>query len=111
MAFSEQLAQRIRKQLGKQSGLAEKTMFGGVAFLIDGNMSVAVRGDELLVRVDPEQTDALLKERGVRLFDISGRPMKGWLVVGAAALGDERSLAAWVRRGLAYASSLPKKSA
>jgi TfoX-like protein len=108
MAYNEQLADRVRKQLAR-SGAAEKKMFGGLAFLINGNMSVGVRGDELLVRIDPAETDAALKEAGVRLFDISGRPMKGWLVVGPPGIGDDQSLAKWVRRGEKYASTLPKK--
>jgi len=111
MAFSEELAQRVRKQLGRQGGLVEKKMFGGLAFLINGNLSVAVRGDELLVRVEPEETEKLLNEPDARRFDISRRQMNGWLVVGGAGVGDEQSLATWVRRGVAYASSLPKKSA
>jgi len=108
MAYSEQLAARVREQLAR-SGAVEKKMFGGLAFLINGNMSVGVRGDELLVRIAPAETDAALKEIGVRLFDISGRPMKGWLVVGPPGIGDDQSLAEWVRRGAKYASALPKK--
>src|SRR5919198_5711366 len=109
MAFNEQLADRVRQQLGHRAGLAEKKMFGGLAFLIHGNMSVGVRGDELLVRVAPAETAAALKEPGARLFDISGRPMKGWLVVGGPAIATEESLGKWVRRGAQYAASLPKK--
>ena len=108
MAFSEKLAAKVRQQLAR-SGAVEKKMFGGLAFLINGNMSVGVRGDELLVRVDPAETDAALKSAGVRLFDISGRPMRGWLVVGGAAIADDAGFASWVRRGAKYASSLPKK--
>jgi TfoX/Sxy family transcriptional regulator of competence genes len=109
MPFSERLAQRVRKQLVGQGGLAEKKMFGGLAFLINGNMSVGVLGEELVVRVDPAETDAALKEPGARPFDVTGRPMKGWLMVGGAGIKDERSLAKWTGRGVAYASSLPKK--
>ena len=109
MAFNEQLAREVRKQLGRQAGLAEKKMFGGLAFLINGNMSVGVHGDELIVRIDPATTDAALKEPGARLFDITGRPMKGWLLVGGSGIKGAQSLAQWVRRGAQYASSLPKK--
>src|SRR5262249_17608220 len=109
MAFDEQLANSVRKQLGRKPGLLEKKMFGGLAFLINGNMSVGVHGNELIIRVPPESTDAALKEPGTRLFDITGRPMKGWLLVGAAGIDDPASLSQWVRRGVDYASSLPKK--
>ena len=109
MAFDEQLAESIRSLLGRKAGLVEKKMFGGVAFLINGNMSVGVHGKELIVRIDPKTTEAALKEPSVRIFDISGRPMKGWLLVGGAGVKDSASLAKWVRRGVDYAASLPKK--
>jgi len=109
MAFDEQLANSVRKRLGRKSGLVEKKMFGGLAFLINGNMSVGVHGNELIVRVAPESTDATLKEPGARVFDLTGRPMKGWLLVGGAGINDPASLTKWVRRGVDYASSLPKK--
>jgi len=109
MAFDEQLANSVRKQLGRQEGLTERKMFGGLAFLINGNMSVGVHVGELIVRIAPEATDAALKEPGTRIFDITGRPMKGWLLVGGAGVADHESLAKWIRRGADYASSLPKK--
>jgi TfoX-like protein len=109
MAFDAALAARIRKQLGKRAGLAEKQMFGGLAFLLNGNMCVGVHGDEMIVRVDPEQTDRLLRERHVRLFDLTGRPMKGWLLVGAKGLATAPGVGKWVKAGLAYAGPLPKK--
>ena len=109
MAFDERLANRVRKQLDGTAGLVEKKMFGGIAFLIHGNMSVGVHGDELIVRIAPEATDAALKEPGARLFDITGRPTKGWLLVGSAGTKDPKSLAKWIRRGAGYAASLPKK--
>jgi len=109
MAFNEQLANSVRKQLGRKAGLVEKKMFGGLAFLINGNMSVGVHGDELIVRIAPESTDASLKESGARVFDITGRPMKGRLLVGGPGVNDPASLAKWIQRGVDYASSLPKK--
>jgi TfoX/Sxy family transcriptional regulator of competence genes len=109
MAFDEQLANSVRKQLGRKAGFAERKMFGGLAFLINGNMSVGVHGNELIVRIAPETTDAALKEPGARIFDITGRPMKGWLLVGGVGLKDPASLTKWIRRGVDYASSLPKK--
>jgi len=108
MAFDEKHATAVRKHIGR-AGLTEKKMFGGLAFLVNGNMSVGIHGDELIVRVAPENTDAMLKEPGARLFDITGRPMKGWMLVGGEGIGDHKSLAKWVRRGVDYAASLPKK--
>jgi TfoX/Sxy family transcriptional regulator of competence genes len=109
MAFDEQLAGRVRKQLNSPAGLSEKKMFGGLAFLINGNMSVGVHGSELIVRIAPETTDNALHEPGARPFDITGRPMKGWLLVGEPEIKDAASLKKWVRRGVEYASALPKK--
>jgi TfoX-like protein len=109
MAFDEKLAGSVRKQLGGRAGLTEKKMFGGLAFLINGNMSVGIHGGELIVRIAPETTDAALKEPGARLFDITGRPMRGWLLVGGPGIKDSKSLAKWVGRGVEYAASLPKK--
>lgn len=84
-------------------------MFGGVGFLVQGNMSVGIHGPDLVVRIAPEETDRALEEPGTRMFDITGRPMKGWLLVSADALGDEQDLARWVNRGVSFAQSLPAK--
>src|SRR3954454_23329730 len=109
MAYDEELADRIRAALGRRSA-TEKKMFGGLAFLIGGNMAVAASGQGgLLVRVDPTDTEALLAEPGAEEFDMGGRgPMKGWLRVRPDVLDDD-TLKAWVDRGVAYASSLPAK--
>jgi TfoX/Sxy family transcriptional regulator of competence genes len=110
MAYDVELADRIRSLLPDEP-VVEQKMFGGLAFLVGGNMSVAASGQGgLLVRVDPAQTDALLQEPGAEVFDMGGRgPMKGWLRVSEDVLDDETSLAAWVDRGIAYARSLPPK--
>ena len=100
MAFNEQLAIRVRTQLHRQVGLSEKKMFGGLAFLINGNMSVAIRGDELT----PESTDAALKELGTRLFNMTGRPMKGWLLVGGVGTKVPHRL----QSGLTAALTMPR---
>jgi len=84
-------------------------MFGGVAFLVNGNMSVGIHNDELVVRLGPEETDAALKKPGTRIFDLTGRPMNGWILVSGPLLRNSKVLARWVHRGIAYASSLPKK--
>ena len=109
MAYDEKLADRVRKQLAKRKGVAEKKMFGGLAFLLNGNMSVGLHGDELIVRLDPEQTDAALAKPHTRIFDITGRAMKGWILVKPAGLAGD-ALAEWVGIGVTYAGSLsPKK--
>src|ERR1044071_10123875 len=109
MAFDEKLAERVRKEIKSQKGVSEKKMFGGLSFLINGNMSIGVHGSELIVRIAPEQTDEALKQPGVRIFDMSGRPMKGWLLAGGEATSDSKSFQKWIRTGVNYASSLPKK--
>src|SRR5438105_13306710 len=109
MAFDETLANRVRSLLAGTEGGVEKKMFGGRAFLAQGNMSVGVHGSELIVRVDPAETEPALKEPGVRVFDITGRPMKGWLLVSASSLSEKKALAHWVNRGVSYARSLPAK--
>ena len=111
MAYDEDLADRIRALTGGDPGVTEQRMFGGLAFLAGGNMAVAVSGKGgLMVRVAPEETDALLAEPGAGPFEMRGRPLDGWLRVEADAVQGERELAAWVERGLAYARSLPAKA-
>ena len=109
MPHNEQLAARMRQHLGARPGVVEKKMFGGVAFLVHGNMCVGVHKDDLVVRIDPAESDAALAEPGVRIFDITGRPMKGWLLVNATAIANDATLAAWLDRGFTFASSLPAK--
>jgi len=109
--YDEDLAERIRGMLDDVP-VTEKKMFGGLAFLVGGNMSVAASGQGgLLVRHDPDQTDKLLGEPGAAEFDMGGRgPMKGWLRVDDSVLGDDTVLERWVQRGVNYAKSLPPKS-
>src|ERR1051326_3491339 len=109
MAFDEGLATRLRDLTDDEPGRAEKKMFGGLAFLLDGNMAVGVTGDDLLVRTDPDAQEALLAEPGARVFDMSGRPMRGWIVVDASGCAEDDDLRRWVARGVAYARSLPPK--
>lgn len=108
MPYDEKLAERIRRRLAKRRGITEKKMFGGVAFLMNGNMSVGLHGGELIVRLAPEETDAALAKRHTRIFDITGRPMKGWILVKPEGLSDD-ALAKWVGMGVTYAASLPPK--
>jgi TfoX/Sxy family transcriptional regulator of competence genes len=95
--------------LGEQPGLVEKQMFGGLAFLLHGNMVCGVRGDNLIVRVVAEEAEAALGEPGARPFDLTGGPMKGWPLVDANGHAEDDDLCRWVDRGLVYASSLPRK--
>jgi TfoX/Sxy family transcriptional regulator of competence genes len=110
MAYDEDLADRIRVQLSGVQ-VTEKKMFGGLAFLVGGNMAVAASGQGgLLVRVDPDETDSLLDLPGTTLMEMGGRgPMRGWLRVVADAVDDDEVLEDWVRRGVDYARSLPTK--
>ena len=109
MAFDEGLAQRVRVLLDGRSDVADKQRFGGLAFLIGGNMACGVSGDDLMVRVDREESERLLEEPGARRFDMTGRPMKGWLLVAPEATADDSDLERWVRRGEEFAASLPPK--
>ena len=110
MAYDEDLAGRIRELIAADPLVSEMRMFGGLAFLVAGNMSVAASGQGgLMVRVDPEQTDALLEKRHVHPFEMRGRAMQGWLRVDAEGVRTKRQLEPWVKRGVAYARSLPPK--
>lgn len=110
MAYDEQLADRIRTLIGAEAGLTEQKMFGGLAFLVGGNMAVAASGQGgLLVRVDPARSDMLVETTNARLMEMRGRQMKGWLRVDGADVGTEGELQEWVERGTAYARSLPPK--
>jgi TfoX/Sxy family transcriptional regulator of competence genes len=110
MAYDEDLANRIRELIAGDSDVSEKRMFGGLAFLIGGHMSVtASRLGGLMVRVDPEQTDALLAKPHTGPFEMRGRPLDGWLRVDAEGVRTKRQLEPWVKRGVAYARSLPPK--
>jgi len=110
MAYYEDIAERVRELVGGQAGLTEKKMFGGLAFLLDGNMAVAASGQGgLLVRVDPAQSDALLATTSARLMEMRGRQMRGWLRVDSEHVRTKRELERWVELGTAYARSLPAK--
>jgi len=109
VAFDEGLAARIRKLVKDEPGLAEKKMFGGLAMLLHGNMAVGVHGDGLMVRTDPGEQEQLLAEPGARVFDMTGRPMKGWILVDAPGCAADKDLRRWVQRGVGFARSLPPK--
>ena len=109
MAFDEALAERIRQALARKKGVEEKKMFGGVGFLLNGNLLVGVWKDSLLVRLSPEQAEEVLREPHVRAFDITGRPMKGWVVVGQAGVQGDDQLKRWVQRAVKFVGKLPAK--
>jgi TfoX/Sxy family transcriptional regulator of competence genes len=111
MAYDEDLANRVRELIASEPDVTEKKMFGGLAFLIGGNMSVAASGQGgLMLRCDPEETDALLEKPHAKRFEMRGREMQGWLRVDDEGLKTKRDLERWVRTGVEYARSLPPKS-
>lgn len=110
MAYDEELAARIRALLGSRPNLTEKTMFGGLAFLIGGNMAIAASGQGgILVRVDLAESDELVSSTPAEPMEMRGRTMAGWLRLDSADVADDATLAEWVERGTSYASSLPPK--
>jgi TfoX/Sxy family transcriptional regulator of competence genes len=110
MAYDEELANRIRNVLEGEPGLSEKRMFGGLAFLVGGNMAVSASSQGgLLLRIDPARADSLVDEQHVRRFEMRGRQMDGWLRVDVELLDTDEELRAWVRHGVDYARSLPPK--
>ncbi|MGD9955808.1 MAG: TfoX/Sxy family protein [Candidatus Nanopelagicales bacterium] len=111
MAYDVALADRMREALGGRSGMSEKKMFGGLAFLVNGNMAIAASSEGgALVRVDPAESDHLLDTTSATVMVMRGRPMTGWLRVPADELDNPDVLDAWVARGAGYAASLPPKS-
>ena len=110
MAYDEGLATRVRDVLAGTPGLVEKRMFGGLAFLVHGNMACGVRGDDLMVRMAPEGAAAALEEPDTRPFTMGGRTSKGWVLVAPAGHAGNHDLRRWVARGLDYAGSLPPKA-
>jgi len=109
VAYDEALADRVRELLIARPELSERKMFGGIGFMIAGNMAVGVIEEDLIVRLDPDDAEKALAEQGVREFDFTGRPMKGWVFVGPEATAGDRDLAGWVDAGADYAASLPPK--
>jgi TfoX/Sxy family transcriptional regulator of competence genes len=111
VAYDEDFAERIRGLVGSEPNVTEKKMFGGLSFLIGGNMAVAASGQGgLLVRVDPEESDELVASTTATLMEMGGRSMRGWLRLDSADVSSDGDLAAWVERGATYARSLPAKA-
>ena len=110
MAYDDALAQRIREAIRHEVGVTEKRMFGGLAFLVNGNMAVSASSQGgLLLRIDPADAESLTRQPHVERFEMRGRAMDGWLRVGEQALGSDDELRRWVDIGVAYARSLPAK--
>ena len=109
MAYDEGLAQRIREALGAAPELVEKKMFGGVGFMVLGNMACGVNKDNLIVRVGPDQYEQALSRPHARPFDMTGRPMRGWVMLGPAGYESDDDLKAWVQQGVDLALTLPAK--
>jgi TfoX/Sxy family transcriptional regulator of competence genes len=109
MAFDEALAERIRRGLARKKGIEEKKMFGGIGFLLNGNMLVGVWKDSLIVRLDPEGYDDALLEPHVSEFNITGRSMKGWVLVAQEGVEDDGPVKAWIQRAVKFVGKLPEK--
>ena len=110
MAYDENLAARIRQRLARRKNIEEKKIFGGIGFLLNGNLLVGVRKDSLLVRLDPEQSDEALKEAHVSEFEIKGRgTMKGWVVVSREGVQNDDQLKGWLQRAVNFVGKLPAK--
>jgi len=109
MAYDKRLSDEIRARIGDRPDVTEKEMFGGVAFMVGGNMAVGVSGDGLMVRVGKDAHDEAVARPGARIFDLSARPMRGWVVVSPEGFPTDAGLDAWIQQGVAYAESLAAK--
>jgi TfoX/Sxy family transcriptional regulator of competence genes len=109
MSYSKSLAARIRQVIGRRRGIVEKKMFGGVGFLLDGNMLVGVWQDSLIARLGPDEGPQALKKPHVREFDITGRAMKGWVMVEPDGMETDRQLSDWIERATQFVATLPVK--
>ncbi len=109
MAYSEELAHRVRDHISSNGDVVEKKMFGGIAFMSHGNMAVCVTGDELMVRVGLDGYEAAIADPGVRDFDLTGKKMKGWVLVDTQTVAADNDLHGWIEVGMNFANSLPPK--
>jgi TfoX/Sxy family transcriptional regulator of competence genes len=109
MAYNEGLAQRVRVVLEGKSGLVEKKMFGGVCFLLRGNMACGILNESLIVRIGLEKYEKALKQPHTSKFDITGKPMKGWVMVSSEGHNTDERLSYWIEQGVAFALTLPEK--
>ncbi|MCA9922619.1 MAG: TfoX/Sxy family protein [Anaerolineales bacterium] len=109
MAYDEKLAERVRTLISGAPGVVEKKMFGGVGFILHGNMACGIHKDSLVVRIGPEKYADVVMQPQIRPFDITGRPMKGWILVDQAGVIEDADLQHWVEQGLSFAGTLPPK--
>ncbi len=109
MACDESLAGRIRDELGQSVGIVEKRMFGAIVFMLNGNLLVGVWKDSLIARVGPDAGNAALKQPHVRPMDITGKPMKGWLLIEPDGIDDDKQLRSWIKLAASFVSTLPAK--
>jgi TfoX/Sxy family transcriptional regulator of competence genes len=109
MAYNEALAERVRSYLKGIPLLVEKKMFGGIGFLVQGNMACGVHGENLIVRIDPQEYKVALSQPHVRPFDMTGKPMKGWIFVTPEGVEQEQELVSWIEKGVEFAQKLPAK--
>ena len=109
MAFDEALAGRIRRRLARRKNVEERKMFGGIGFLLNGNLLVGVWKDSLVVRLGEEEGEEALKEPHVKEFDITGKPMRNWVLVGPEGVQDDEQLAGWIQRAVKFVGALPAK--
>lgn len=109
MAYDERLAERVRLELVAREGVSEKRMFGGIAFMVNGNMALAIDKDRLMVRVGPDRYEASLNRPHAGPMDMTGRPMRGFVLVHQEGLDKKEDLQDWVQQGMAFALSLPPK--
>jgi hypothetical protein len=109
MAYSESLVNRIRQIMGRRRGVTEKKMFGAICFLLNGNMCAGVWKNSLIARLSPEQGAQALLEPHVKVFDVTGKPMKGWVLVEADGVENDEQLTEWIQKAVDFAGSLAKK--
>jgi len=109
MAYSKSLAARIRERLARRQGIAEKRMFGGIAFMLYGNMLVGVWKDSLIVRLGPDEGEKALSQANVSQFDVTGKPMKGWVMVEPDGIENDGQLGDWIERAARFVATLPAK--
>lgn len=109
MAYDQGLAQRMREELDQIPNLSERQMFGGIGFMVNGNMACGVNKEEMIVRVGPENYDQALKKPHTRVFDFTGRPMKGWVMIAPEGYESDEDLKYWIEQGVSFAQSLPEK--
>jgi TfoX/Sxy family transcriptional regulator of competence genes len=109
VAYSNALARRIRGQLASRRGIVEKKMFGGMGFLLNGNLLVGVWADSLVGRLGPDEGDKALAEPYVKAFDVTGKPMKGWVLVEPDGIDDDHQLRRWLERAIEFVETLPRK--